>query len=139
MVVTKPGEIMQYEGVQYSIGDWFVMTKGSDYEGLTGIIMKITDEEDGFDIFCNLSLPTEPEEIERIEKRFSKLYGEPMKLCDILFEGVVVAPDEIYVIPDKPSCYNPEKDNPYPLCVGNGTQNCEHCCLYANLDYNRYE
>ena len=32
-----------------------------------------------------------------------------------------------------PKCYNPEKDNPYPLCVGNGGEMCEECCWYVDL------
>jgi len=72
-------------------------------------------------------------------KRFTSLYQLPMKLQDILFEGIILAPDEIHVIPEKPSCYNPETDNPYPLCVGNGSDACKSCCLYVDLDYNSYE
>lgn len=32
-----------------------------------------------------------------------------------------------------PDCYEPEKDNPYPLCVGSNKKECENCCLYTNL------
>lgn len=33
----------------------------------------------------------------------------------------------------KPDCYTPETDNPYPLCVGNDTEKCRECCLWADL------
>ena len=33
---------------------------------------------------------------------------------------------------EKPECYEPEKDNPYPLCVGTGRPECEECCLRAD-------
>lgn len=33
-----------------------------------------------------------------------------------------------------PACYTPEKDNPYPLCVGNGQPECRKCCLYAEME-----
>ncbi len=39
----------------------------------------------------------------------------------------------------KPECYKPEENNPYPLCVGNGSKQCLICSLYVNLDFNRYE
>lgn len=34
---------------------------------------------------------------------------------------------------EEPKCYEPEKDNPYPLCIGKGLPECETCCLWANL------
>lgn len=33
---------------------------------------------------------------------------------------------------DRPSCYTPN-DNPYPLCVGNGSEECKYCCIYGNM------
>lgn len=35
---------------------------------------------------------------------------------------------------EKPDCYTPEADKPYPLCVGNGTEKCRECCLWAELE-----
>lgn len=32
-----------------------------------------------------------------------------------------------------PDCFEPEKYNPYPLCVGNGSPECEACCLYVDF------
>lgn len=32
-----------------------------------------------------------------------------------------------------PDCYIPENENPYPLCVGNGSDECEQCMIYAEL------
>ena len=34
---------------------------------------------------------------------------------------------------EKPDCYTPETDNPYPLCIGNNTEKCRECCLWADL------
>lgn len=34
---------------------------------------------------------------------------------------------------DRPDCYDPEKYNPYPLCVGNRSQDCKSCCLYVDF------
>lgn len=41
-------------------------------------------------------------------------------------------------IDGRPLCYSPEKDNPYPLCVGNGGWACSKCCFYANMDMGDY-
>lgn len=40
---------------------------------------------------------------------------------------------------ENPGCFTPEADNPYPLCMGNGSPTCEDCSLYAELDYTEYE
>ena len=32
-----------------------------------------------------------------------------------------------------PECYTPEADNPYPLCIGNGQEKCNACCLYVHM------
>ncbi|MGF7011993.1 hypothetical protein M2146_002547 [Lachnospiraceae bacterium PF1-22] len=31
-----------------------------------------------------------------------------------------------------PDCFNPEKNNPYPLCVGREDEECESCCLWVD-------
>ena len=33
---------------------------------------------------------------------------------------------------ETPECFIPEENNPYPLCVGNGSKDCENCCLYVD-------
>lgn len=38
----------------------------------------------------------------------------------------------------RPLCYEPEKDNPYPLCVGNGGPACSKCCFYTDMDMEDY-
>ena len=37
-------------------------------------------------------------------------------------------------VEDNPPCYLPEKDNPYPLCVGRGMKACAHCTLWGDYD-----
>ncbi len=32
-----------------------------------------------------------------------------------------------------PECFEPEKDNPYPLCVGSDKEECKHYCLYVDF------
>lgn len=38
-----------------------------------------------------------------------------------------------------PDCYTPEQDNPYPLCVGNGSAACKECSLYAEMEAKPWE
>ncbi len=33
---------------------------------------------------------------------------------------------------ESPECFTPEENNPYPLCVGNGNEECGKCCLYVD-------
>lgn len=35
---------------------------------------------------------------------------------------------------DRPECYVPEENNPYPLCIGTGKPECEICSLWADLE-----
>lgn len=32
----------------------------------------------------------------------------------------------------KPDCYK-SNNSPYPLCKGNGSEDCQYCCLYDSL------
>ncbi len=42
--------------------------------------------------------------------------------------------DEVELVEENPPCYLPEKDNPYPFCVGRGIKACAHCTLWADYD-----
>lgn len=35
---------------------------------------------------------------------------------------------------EQPACYVPEKDNPYPLCIGQNRDECRTCCLYVHME-----
>ena len=37
-------------------------------------------------------------------------------------------------VPEMQHCFIPEKDNPYPLCVGRGFSECEECQLRADWE-----
>lgn len=145
MIKKQPGETFLYENTLYSIGDWIQCTEGSDYAGLNGVITEIRDGEDqetdnpAPDIYCRLQIPKNAELVQKLEARFSGLYGKAMKTAEIPLDRVILSPDELSGIDGVPDCYTPETDNPYPLCVGNGSPLCEKCSLYKNLNYNRYE
>lgn len=105
MVASKIGESIDYCGVTYTVGAAVTAAKGSDYDGLVGKIVEIaTDEDmdtdnDAIDIYCDFEEPTDPEVIEKLEKRFSYIYDEPRTLEDICLDGIVMAPVEISVNP----------------------------------------
>lgn len=42
------------------------------------------------------------------------------------------------ILPKEPECYKPN-DNPYPLCVGNGSEECGKCCIYENMEEPPFE
>lgn len=145
MIKNKPGEIFEFESGQYSIGDWIRCREGSDYAGLLGVIVEIRDGEDREtdnltpDIYCRLQIPEDTELIQKLEERFSKLYGKAVKITDVPLDLTILSPDELNVLKETSGCYTPETDNPYPLYIGNGSAMCESCSLYACLDYNKYE
>lgn len=95
MFLNKIGEGMEVDGITYTVGQRITANKNSDYDGATGIIIEISDEEDGVDIYCDLERPTDTEVIARIEKRFSYIYDEPRTLDEIPFDEIVLQPDEI--------------------------------------------
>lgn len=95
MFLNKIGEGMEVAGITYTVGQRITANKNSDYDGATGIIIEISDEEDGVDIYCDLERPTDPEVISRIEKRFSYIFDEPRTIDEIPFDEIVLQPDEI--------------------------------------------
>ena len=145
MIKKQPGEIFEYENFRYSIGDWMRCSEASDYAGLSGIILEIRDGEDREtdnptpDIYCRLQIPQDTRIIQKLEQKFSKLYGKSVKITDIPLERIILSPYELGSIIGVPNCYTPETNTPYPLCIGNGSAMCERCSLYACLDYNKYK
>ena len=95
MILNEKGEHIEVDGITYTVGQRITANKNSDYDGATGIIIEISDEEDGVDIYCDLERPTDPEVISRIEKRFSYIFDEPRTLDEIPFDEIVLQPDEI--------------------------------------------
>jgi hypothetical protein len=39
---------------------------------------------------------------------------------------------------EKPSCFKPEENVVYPLCVGNGSEQCKNCQLWADYSDSYY-
>lgn len=104
MILNKEGDVFEYEGIKYTIGEFIYANKNSDYEGLFGVIKEIRDGDDKDtenetpDIYCSFENPVIPHDVEEIERRFSKLYGEEKKLEDIALDEVIMAPEHISVV-----------------------------------------
>ncbi len=104
MILNKEGDVFEYEGIKYTVGEFIYANKNSDYEGLFGVIKEIRDGDDKDtenetpDIYCAFENPVIPYDVERIEKHFSKLYGEEKKLDDIALDEVIMAPEHISVV-----------------------------------------
>lgn len=104
MILNKAGDVFEYEGIKYTVGEFIYANKNSDYEGLFGVIKEIRDGDDKDtenetpDIYCSFENPVMPYDVERIEKRFSELYGEKKKLDDIALDEVIMAPEHISVV-----------------------------------------
>lgn len=109
MILKNTGDVFEYEGVKYTVGEFVYANKKSDYEGLFGVIKEIRDgedkdtENDTPDIYCAFENPIIPYDIEAIEKRFSALYGEKKQLGDIAIDEVIMAPEHISVVSKRES------------------------------------
>ena len=75
-------------------------------------------------------LITNPAIPERIEQHL----GRNDHYWEAYWESVSeVAHDLVRQALTQPDCFTPEADNPYPLCIGSGKQECADCCLYVHM------
>lgn len=75
-------------------------------------------------------LITNPAIPERIEQQL----GRNDRYWEAYWESVSeVAHDLVRQALTQPDCFTPEADNPYPLCIGSGKQECADCCLYVHM------
>lgn len=101
MVIKQTGDIYQYEGITYTIGERIYANEQSDWEGLFGVITEIRTDEDKEtenetpDIYCSFDVPVLSAVVKELEERFSNLYREPKKLEDISLDEVIMAPEMI--------------------------------------------
>lgn len=104
MIYDRTGAVCRHEGAEFRVGDMVVATPESPWEGLCGTITEIRDgddretENDSIDIYCEFLPPIHPEEIRRLEDRFSDLYGMEKRLDNISLDMVIMAPSMIRVI-----------------------------------------
>ena len=80
MILRTPGDEFQYNEILYKIGEPIIGTEQSEYEGLIGSIVAITDGEDKRtenstpDFYCCFDPPVLPYDIKQLEEIFSDLY-----------------------------------------------------------------
>lgn len=101
MVIKQTGNIYEYEGITYTIGERVYANGQSDWEGLFGVITEIRTghdketENETPDIYCSFDVPVLPADVKELEERFSDLYQEPKKMEDISLDEVIMAPEMI--------------------------------------------
>ena len=77
--------------------------------------MEIRDGEDretdnpAPDIYCRLQMPKDAELVQRLEARFSDLYGKTVKITEVPLDSLILSPDDLRGINSKPDCYTPER------------------------------
>lgn len=99
MILSKPGESIQWGNMTFAVGEQVYATNTSEYHGLIGTITEIRDGDDKDtenylpDIYCNFQEPVLTSDREELEKRFSALYQHPKKLEDIALDMAIMGPD----------------------------------------------
>ncbi len=98
MLLDKNGQKFEYEGITYKIGDEFIATDYSIYEGLKGTISEIRDGEDKEteneepDIYCSFEISAGTKEYER----FVELYGD--SYSNMTSDVLIMAPSMIKTV-----------------------------------------
>lgn len=90
MILKNSGDVFEYEGVRYTVGEFIYANKNSDYEGLFGVIKEIRDgddkdtDNDTPDIYCAFENPLIPHEAsnefaeESITRFLPRLHSHPL-------------------------------------------------------------
>ena len=114
MIINRPGDEFEYEGITYTIGAPIVGTPASEYEGLFGRITEIRDgndketENETPDFYCEFDPPVLPYDVKRLEQVFSNLYNQAKTIDDIVLDVVIMAPEMIRSLEDLSACRNTE-------------------------------
>ena len=96
MILSKPGESIQWGNMTFTVGEQVYATNTSEYHGLIGTITEIRDGDDKDtenylpDIYCRFQEPVLISDREELEKRFSTLYPCPKKLEDIALDMAIM-------------------------------------------------
>lgn len=101
MILKNKGDIFQYAGTTYVVGERVVATSGSAYEGMIGTILQICDgkdkETDNYtpDIYCSFDEPILKAHKKKAMERLSKLWDGVIELEDANVAQAVMAPGMI--------------------------------------------
>lgn len=105
MIIRDQGQQYVFDGVTYEIGMRIIGSKMSDYKGVNGRIIEIRtgddketeNDPDYPDIYCAFDVPASPFTRSALEKHFTSLYGCEKTIEDIIFDFVIMAPEEIVI------------------------------------------
>lgn len=77
---------------------------------------------------------SDPSIPDRIEKKLGKNDPYWESYWDSISDAAHELLNEYLQENAQPDCFTPEPDNPYPLCIGNGKEECRQCCLYVDME-----
>lgn len=104
MILNKIGDTLTVDGKTFAIGGRVYSHWDSDFGGLFGTVTEIrtgTDKDtdnEGEDIYVCFDVPENKAVIEKLEERFTSLYGEPKTIDEIGLDMVIMAPEELDAI-----------------------------------------
>ena len=102
MIYDREGAVCYHGGREYRVGDRIVANAESPWEGLYGTIIEIRDgddrdtENDTLELYCSFLPPIHPDEISRVEKKFSAVRGAETAMENIPMDMVIMAPEMIW-------------------------------------------
>lgn len=139
MILNKEGKHLWINDVKYAVGDKVIATNESEYEGLIGKIIEIRDgsdmetDNDGPDIYCCFEEPVMAVNKEKLKKRFSELWQQPMEIENINLDQAIMAPDMIK--PLNALRYNKDRRTLYILVEDAAVDGNESVNIDAFTDY----
>ena len=106
IILSKIGEMIEYAGKKYAVGEKVIANKNSVYEGLIGTIYEIhTDTEketcnETPDIYCRFQEPVMKVNKEKVRKRLSEAYKKDIRLADVCLDCVIMSPEMLVCMSD---------------------------------------
>ena len=106
IILSKIGEMIEYAGKKYVVGEKVIANKNSVYEGLIGTIYEIhTDTEketcnETPDIYCRFREPVMTVNKEKVRRRLSEAYKKDIRLADVGLDCVIMSPEMLVCMSD---------------------------------------
>lgn len=104
IIMTKIGEMIEYAGKKYAVGEKVIANKNSVYEGLIGTIYEIHIGKDTCnetpDIYCRFREPVMKVNKEKVRKRLSEAYKKDIRLADAGLDCVIMSPEMLVCMSD---------------------------------------
>lgn len=104
IILSKIGEMIEYAGKKYAVGEKVIANKNSVYEGLIGTIYEIHIGKDTCnetpDIYCRFQEPVMTVNKEKVRKRLSEAYKKDIRLADAGLDCVIMSPEMLVCMSD---------------------------------------